>query len=91
MTTLDETYDAIAHFARSLAEFNEALRTSAAELADRHGVLEGVWSDNAARSYAQLYEPLNTALQHYLAHEAPRMEDFIQAKVRILDAYLHGR
>lgn len=90
MPSLDDTYDAITHFSRALGEFNEALRISEADLAEKHSVVEGLWNDNAARAYARLYEPLDTSLKQYLMHDAPRMEDFIQTKVRMLDTYLNG-
>jgi uncharacterized protein YukE len=90
MASLDETFNALSHFSRAFAEFNEALRASAAELADRHDVLARQWTDHAARAYAQIYEPLDTSLQQYLSHESPPMENFIEAKVRLLDTYLHA-
>jgi uncharacterized protein YukE len=90
MSSLDETFDAILHFSRAFAEFNEALRASATELAEKHAVLAGLWTDQAARDYAQIYEPLDVSLKQYLSHDAPRMEDFMAAKVRMLDAYLQG-
>jgi hypothetical protein len=90
MASLDETYDALSHFSRAFTEFNEALRGSEAELAEKHSILAGLWTDNAARSYAQIYEPLDASLKQYVTQDAPRMENFIQSKVRMLDAYLHG-
>lgn len=90
MASLDETYDAISQFWRAFVEFNEALRVSTAELEEKHADLEGLWADSAAHAYAKLYEPLDAALKQYVASEAPRMEDFIASKVRLLDSYLNG-
>lgn len=91
MSSLDETYEAIAHYSRALAEFNDALRVSVLDLDEKHEVVQGLWADSAARAYAQIYEPMRQHLEKYLAHEAPRLETFIETKVRVLDAYLNGR
>lgn len=90
MASLDDTFDALKQFARALAEFNEALRLSALELAARHDALKGLWDDSAARSYALLYEPLETATQQYLASDAPRLSEFVEMKVRLLAEFLDG-
>ena len=71
-------------------KFNEELRVSANDLSEKHGQLDGIWSDSAAIAYAKLYEPLEASLKQYLGHDAPRMEDFINTKIKQLYAYLHG-
>lgn len=90
MSSLDETCEALTFFGRAFSEFNESLRVSAADLADKHAKLDGLWTDSAARAYGQFYEPLETSLRGYLGRDAPQMEEFINNKIRLLNAYLMG-
>lgn len=89
MDSLDETYERLRYFHGALLEFNEALRASLAELRDYHATIDALWTDEAARAYHKVYEPLADVIDRYVVHEAPRFEDFIDTKVRQLDDYLH--
>jgi len=90
MNSLDDVYDQMRLFQRALLEFNEEIRTSAQALAKSHDDLCGLWRDQAALHYRQLYEPLADSLHQYLQGDAPRFERFMENKVRQLERYLNG-
>jgi uncharacterized protein YukE len=90
MSSLNETFDSLAQFSQALNEFNEAMKASHAEVADKHEALKGIWDDQAAHEYEKVYEPVEATLTEYVNHTAPRLEEFLQTKLRMLDTYLNG-
>ena len=90
MTSLDDVFEQMKVFDKTLREFNEELRSSASVLAQAHDRTRSVWTDQAALAYLRAYEPLAQSLDEYLRGQAPRFEDFLESKLRELDQYLHG-
>jgi len=90
MSSLDEVFEQMRLFQRTLGEFNEEVRTSASALAKSHEEVCGLWRDETSLRYRQAYEPLAQSLDEYLRSGAPRFENFLDAKVRQLSRYLHG-
>jgi hypothetical protein len=88
VSSLDEVYEQMRLFQRSLTGFNEEVRDSAASLAKSHEDVCGLWQDEAAQRYRQAYEPLAHSLDQYLRADAPRFERFMESKVRQLERYL---
>jgi hypothetical protein len=90
MSNLNDTFEQLQVFLRSLREFNEAIRLSAAELAESDEQITALWDDDAAVRYRGVYDPLAESLRSYLAADASRFEHFIETKVTQFDDFLHG-
>jgi len=90
VSSLDEVYEQMRVFHRTLAEFNEEIRTSASALAKSHETVCALWQDEAALRYRQAYDPLERSLNEYLRASAPRFESFLESKVHQLERYLQG-
>jgi hypothetical protein len=88
--SLDDTYHALERFSRQLEAFNQALHASYRELRERHDVIDGLWRDEARRTYDLNMEEIEGRLGQYLAGDSERYEEFIRQKLRQLSAYLHG-
>lgn len=88
--SLDHTLEALTQFGRQLEAFDTALRASHIELRACHDVVDGLWRDEARRTYDRCMAELDTRLADYLGGEAERYEEFIRQKLRQLDSYLHG-
>jgi len=90
MSSLDDTFEQMRFFGKALAEFNEELRGSRDALAQAHDQTRALWTDEAARTYLRVYEPLAQSLDEYLRGPAPRFEQFLDDKIRQLEQYLNG-
>jgi hypothetical protein len=90
VSSLDEVYEQMRLFQRTLTEFNQEIRATATELAKSHENVCGLWQDEAALRYRQAYEPLAHSLDEYLSGGAPRFERFMESKVQQLGRYLQG-
>ena len=90
MTSLDDVFEQMQVFQRTLLEFNDEVRASAASLGKSHDALTGLWQDQAASRYQRAYEPLAESLNNFIRVDAPRFEHFLEIKVRQLERYLHG-
>lgn len=90
MSSLDEVYEQMRAFERTLTEFNAEVRASSAALSEAHDGVCRIWQDEAALRYRQAYEPLARSLDRYLNAHAPRFEKFIESKLRRLEQYLQG-
>jgi predicted metal-dependent hydrolase len=90
VSSLDEVYEQIRVFQRTLVEFNDEIRTSTSALAKSHETVCALWQDEAALRYRQAYEPLARSLDEYLRTSAPRFEGFLEIKLRQLERYLQG-
>ena len=89
MSSLDEVYEQMRLFQRTLTEFNTEIRASAVELSKAHENLCGIWRDEAALRYRAAYEPLAHSLDLYLRANAPRFEKFMESKAGQLERYLN--
>ena len=76
MSNLNDTFEQLQVFLRSLREFNEAIRLSAAELAESDEQITALWEDDAAVRYRGVYEPLAESLRSYLAVDAYPVRTF---------------
>jgi hypothetical protein len=88
--SLDVTFDALTQFGRQLEIFDAALRASYHELRECHDAVDGLWRDEARRTYDRSMADLESRLSAYLGGECERYEEFIRQKLRQLDAYLNG-
>ncbi|MBI1396982.1 MAG: hypothetical protein GC151_13475 [Betaproteobacteria bacterium] len=86
--SLDETFDQMRTFAAALERFDEALRASHRQLAERHAAVEGLWQDAFAREYAAAWEPLARDLERWVQHDGTEYRDFVTTRLRALAQYL---
>jgi hypothetical protein len=89
VSSLDEVYEQMRVFQRTLMEFNDEIRASTAALSKAHENVCGVWQDEAGLRYRAAYEPLAHSLDNYLRANAPRFEKFMESKVGQLERYLN--
>lgn len=90
--SMDNTFEQMQAFERSLARFQELLSASMQEMADRHADLDPLWeSDELRRSYEAQYIPLRQMLERYCMVHGPEYLDFLRQKLRAIGLYLHGR
>ncbi len=90
MTSLDDVYEQMRLFDQALEDFNVELRTAASALEKLHDEARGLWKDEAGAAYQRAYEPLAEIMDGYLKTDAPRLEGFLEKKIRQLEQYLHG-
>ncbi len=90
MANLDDTHQALMGFCRAFTEFNESLATSIHEVKARHEEVDGLWNDSVAQRYKAVFGPFSENMDIYVAANAPKMEDFLKAKIADLEQYLHG-
>jgi hypothetical protein len=90
MTSMDDVYERMQIFARELAEFQDALTDSLADLRRCHEAIDSLWQDEARRHYDALYGPLRDMLERYLRHQVPAYQTFLREKLRALEGYLFG-
>jgi hypothetical protein len=88
--SLDLTFEALGQFAAQLEAFDAALRASYTELRFCHEAVDGLWRDEARRTYDRGIAELEARLAGYLGSESERYEQFARQKLRQLEAYLHG-
>lgn len=88
--SLDETYEALNHFARALARFDEQVRVGRAQIRERHDAIDAIWTDSLRRQYDQAIESLDKQLAEYADSHSERFEAFLDAKISQLRSYLHG-
>jgi hypothetical protein len=87
---MDDVYERMQVFARELAEFQDALTDSLADLRRCHEAVDALWQDEARRQYDELYGPLREMLERYLHHQAPTYQAFLKEKLRAIEGYLFG-
>jgi len=88
--SLDQTHEAMTHFARQLEAFNTSLRISYRALRERHDAVDPLWQDEMRRRYDQRLAELDERLATYLSSESEHYEQFIREKLRHLEDYLDG-
>jgi hypothetical protein len=89
VSSLDEVYEQMRLFQRTLTEFNAEIRASIAALSKAHENVCSIWQDEAALRYRAAYEPLAQSLDVYLRANAPRFEKFMESKIGQLERYLN--
>lgn len=90
MNSLDDVRDSMQTFIHAFRAFNQDLESSLAMLRERHDAISGLWTDEAARRYQQEFGPFEETLRRYSTHEGPRLQQYIEEKLRLLERYLHG-
>jgi hypothetical protein len=88
--SLDLTLEALTQFSVQLEAFDATLRASHGELRECHDAIDGLWRDEARRTYDRNIAELNIRLGQYLGGECERYEEFVRQKLRHLHDYLHG-
>ncbi len=89
--SMDEVYDRMTAFAKSLENFQELLQSSLNEMQARHDAVDPMWEhDQFRRQYEARWEPLQNLLADFLQRKAPGYRNFLADKLRAIDAYLNG-
>jgi uncharacterized protein YukE len=88
--SLDETYQALSHFARELRGFDETIRASHSELARLNENLSGLWTDSARVDYDRALADLELQLDRYVGSQSEEFERFLDMKISQLRTYLEG-
>ena len=89
--SLDETAERMMIFHRALERFNERLNASCRDVQRHHEAIAPLWQDEFRRRYDATWGPFDDSMQRYLTRDRPAYEDFINQKLRAIEAYLHGR
>jgi len=88
--SLDDTYQALHSFSRTLEDFDSTLRADRNELAKLHGDIDGLWRDSFRNKFDLAMEDLQREFDTYTQSQSEQFEVFIRAKVAQLGQYLHG-
>ncbi len=88
--SLDEQFEQMHHFSQALESFNERLRISMTDLTDRHEAVSPIWQDSFRRTYDMEWNPFEEHMKMYLQREALAYSQFLETKLKYLQAYLFG-
>jgi len=88
--SMDEQYEQMIHFTRSLEQFNERLNASLRELESKHESVAPLWQDATRKEYDMEWNPLHERLVTYARVESNRYVEFLRTKTRLLERYLRG-
>ena len=88
--SLDEQYEQMRFFAQALDEFNERLNGSVQDLTRRHEAVHPLWQDSFRKHYDAEWDEFKQHMDAYLRHEGPSYAQFLDEKIRSLQAYLFG-
>jgi uncharacterized protein YukE len=88
--SMDDQYQQMQIFARTLSDFNEHLGASVNDLQRNHDNVSPLWRDQMRREYDAVWGPFEEKMKHYLEREAPNYEDFLDIKLKALKRYLEG-
>ena len=88
--SLNDTYESLQLFARELREFDERLRAGEAEIRRLHTGIDAIWRDSLRSDYDRLIGEFEQQVAMYADSRSDRFEQFLQAKLAQLRAYLHG-
>jgi uncharacterized protein YukE len=87
---MDDVFERMLLFRQVLQKFQNSLEMSLADLQARHDAVDPLWQDQARRFYDQHYGPLHAQLLRYVQQKGPDYLQFLEDKLRAIDAYLHG-
>jgi len=88
--SLDDTLEALERFLIELRTFDEMLRVSQHEMVRLHDQIDGLWRDEARRTYDAAMSDLRDALDRYAHSHSQQYESFMERKLAELRSYLHG-
>ena len=88
--SLDDTLEALERFLTELRTFDEVLRVSQHEMGRLHDQIDGLWRDEARRTYDAAMSDLRDALERYATAHSEQYEHFMERKLAQLRFYLHG-
>jgi uncharacterized protein YukE len=89
--SLDDTFRQMQKFHSSLSRFNDLLLASMRELQANHDKVSPFWQDEMRREYDSQWQEFDEMIKQYLSRTAPNYVQFLDAKLRDLGKYLHGR
>lgn len=89
--SLDETAERMRIFLHALERFNERLNASVRDVERHHEAISPLWQDEFRRQYDALWSPFEESMKLYLKKDRAAYEEFIQQKLRAIEAYLYGR
>ena len=91
---MDELFEQMVIFEKSLREFNENIKTSMAVMKSNHALIDPVWNaktDQLRRDYDKVWEPLKESMNYYLNKEGPNFVEYLNIKIYALGKYLGHR
>ena len=88
---MDDVFERMQAFRTSLQRFQDALEASLADVTACHGDVDPLWPpDEFRRLYDGHYGPLHDTLVAYVRTQGPDYLNFLDEKLRAIDAYLNG-
>jgi uncharacterized protein YukE len=87
---LDDTYHAMQHFRQLLAQFNDSLKGSVAELEVQHDKVSPLWQDQWRKEYDAIWGPFEEMMKRYISTEGPNYLEFLAIKSAAMRRYLFG-
>ena len=88
--SMNEQFEQMQIFERSLRGFNEQLKMSLLELQAQHDAVSPHWQDDMRKHYDSVWVPFQTTMKHYVASEGPGYVEFLNIKIHTLRRYLYG-
>ncbi|POF63581.1 hypothetical protein CFR73_09705 [Novacetimonas maltaceti] len=91
MSSLDETFEQMQQFNRSLEEFSDVLSSTLVELTRFHDEAMAAWdNDQSSMRYNASWQELSEALNLWSTQDAPAYREFIAEKLAILEEYMEA-
>lgn len=88
--SMDDQYEQMIRFTRSLEQFNEKLNNSIRDLEEKHSIVAPLWQDEMRKNYDLEWQPLHERMVNYARVESQRYIEFLRTKARLLERYLRG-
>jgi hypothetical protein len=88
--SMDDQYYSMQNFRQLLLSFNEALRSSVADLRAQHENVSPHWQDQWRKEYDSIWTPFSETMDRYVTSEGPNYEEFLNLKSEALRRYLFG-
>jgi len=88
--SMDDQYFSMQNFRQLLFRFNEALRSSVADLKAQHENVSPHWQDQWRKEYDAIWMPFEETMDRYVNAEGPNYEEFLNLKSEALRRYLFG-
>ena len=88
--SMDDQYFSMQNFRGLLIRFNEALRTSVADLKSQHDTVSPHWQDQWRKEYDSIWTPFEETMDQYVNADGQNYEEFLNLKSEALRRYLFG-
>lgn len=87
--SMDDVFERMMHFQRTLREFTEAFTGTVQEMQRRHDEVSPLWQDQFRREYDVHWDVLQREIDLFLNTRAPQYDEFLTRKLRALANYLN--